>query len=523
MKILFKVLILFTIAFSLRIYQIDKVPAGLSNDEIAFGYNAYSILKTGKDDHGISYPLFFRSNEDYKLPGQVYIISLLLPLFGNTELAIRLPSVLAGSLTVLVVFFLVGKLTDNSKLSFSSGLLLAISPWHVYTSRVAFDSNVALLFVCLGALFFILGLKKRLYFFLSVLAFILSVYIYHTQWVFTPLLIISLLIIYWEKVKKIKKSIFLSFILYLLLFTPILLDYLNIMHESTRINTENLLKDPNLGILLSKYGDNIFSKILITVNFWIDHYLSYLNPSFLFFNGLPIPSEYSLQRFGLFLILLLPFYFYGIYLAVKNRSFPKIFIVWFFLAPLIPSLTLGPTSIERNVVQVIPITVLISFGLVSFLEKKKNWQKFLIVILIFNFGFFYYNYIKHFAIQSAESWAFGEKQIAEIVKNYPDKKIVLDPVYGTEDRTIYGLPHLYIMYFNEEDPNLIINVQEIGDEIIFGRFTIKPVNWYTEKLSSNTIYVVRAQDILPKDYPAKEVAKIKLPNGEEVFKIYLTD
>ena len=37
------------LAAFLRFYKLGQVPSGFVNDEAAFGYNAYSILKTGRD------------------------------------------------------------------------------------------------------------------------------------------------------------------------------------------------------------------------------------------------------------------------------------------------------------------------------------------------------------------------------------------------------------------------------------------------------------------------------------------
>ncbi len=44
----------------LRFYQLGKNPPSLDWDETAHGYNAYSILKTGRDEYGNKLPLLFR-------------------------------------------------------------------------------------------------------------------------------------------------------------------------------------------------------------------------------------------------------------------------------------------------------------------------------------------------------------------------------------------------------------------------------------------------------------------------------
>src|ERR1700689_3486693 len=86
-------LLLFLVLFSaaLRLVNISGNPPGLYQDESAIGYNAYSILKTGKDEYGVSYPLYFESFGDYKLPVYIYLTAISIKLFGMNEFAVRFP------------------------------------------------------------------------------------------------------------------------------------------------------------------------------------------------------------------------------------------------------------------------------------------------------------------------------------------------------------------------------------------------------------------------------------------------
>ncbi|MBU2577901.1 hypothetical protein KKA69_03645, partial [Patescibacteria group bacterium] len=69
------VLILF-FSFLVRIYSLEKIPPSLNWDEVSHGYNAYSIIKTGKDEWGITLPLIFRAYGDYKLPFYIYLTTI---------------------------------------------------------------------------------------------------------------------------------------------------------------------------------------------------------------------------------------------------------------------------------------------------------------------------------------------------------------------------------------------------------------------------------------------------------------
>ncbi|PIV01434.1 glycosyl transferase, partial [Candidatus Shapirobacteria bacterium CG03_land_8_20_14_0_80_40_19] len=66
-------LLIVGLAFFLRFIFLTKSPPGFYVDEAAVGYNAYSILKTGADEYGKKFPLFFRSFGDYKMPLNIYL------------------------------------------------------------------------------------------------------------------------------------------------------------------------------------------------------------------------------------------------------------------------------------------------------------------------------------------------------------------------------------------------------------------------------------------------------------------
>src|SRR3989344_5205034 len=136
-KFLLAILIL---AFVLRVPFLDKFPAGLNADEAAIGYNAYSLIKTGHDEHGVAWPLVFRSFDDYKPAVYFYLALPFVALLGPTIWAVRLPSALLGVGSVIFVYLLENLLFPKARQKFGkielnaghlSALLLATSPWHL--------------------------------------------------------------------------------------------------------------------------------------------------------------------------------------------------------------------------------------------------------------------------------------------------------------------------------------------------------------------------------------------------------
>ena len=123
-----------------------SLPGGyLDWDETALGYNAWSLIRTGKDEYGQKWPLVFRSFDDYKPPLYFYLLIPIIKIFGLTDWAVRLPSALFGSLAVIAVYFLVKELFGKkSLLPLIATFLFAISPWHLYFCRIGFEAKVGL-------------------------------------------------------------------------------------------------------------------------------------------------------------------------------------------------------------------------------------------------------------------------------------------------------------------------------------------------------------------------------------------
>src|SRR4030043_723244 len=107
-KALFAILftLVFLVGFYLRVHDLTQSPPGFYLDEASIGYNAYSILKTGKDEYGVVWPLFFRAFGEYKNPLFIYALVPLIAINGLSIETIRLGAVVWGSLGVLATAWL---------------------------------------------------------------------------------------------------------------------------------------------------------------------------------------------------------------------------------------------------------------------------------------------------------------------------------------------------------------------------------------------------------------------------------
>ena len=218
------------LAFILRFCRLNSYPA-LNADEASIGYDAYSLIQTGHDQHGNSWPVDFQSFNDYKPGLYVYIVLPFVKVLGLTEWAVRIPNALIGVASVYLIYLLVKELFGKEKetLPLIAALFLAISPWHIHFSRGGWEANTATFFLMVGVLFFAKYFSKegnrRFYLIYSILAFVAAIYTYQATRVISPLLGLGLVAIYRNEIFKNLKPFFVASIIGGILLVPLLLDF----------------------------------------------------------------------------------------------------------------------------------------------------------------------------------------------------------------------------------------------------------------------------------------------------------
>ena len=131
MKRFFPIAIIFLLALFLRIYNLANQPPGMTWDEAALGYDAYSILKTGRDQHGAFMPIIFKSFGDYKPGVYVYLTVPAVALLGLNETAVRMPSAIFGALAVIGIYLLTNLLFGSEAKPRPTGPMSFITSGHI--------------------------------------------------------------------------------------------------------------------------------------------------------------------------------------------------------------------------------------------------------------------------------------------------------------------------------------------------------------------------------------------------------
>ncbi len=488
--ILFIFIIIGFLALLLRFYKLETIPPHLSNDEISIAYDSYSINRTKKDEHNNYLPLAFQSHGTYKAPGYVYLLAPLYSIFKNTNTTARLPSLILGYLTIIIIGLITFQLTKNKSISFFSVIVLASSPWHIITSRMVLESNLSLFFLAL-AVFLLLKsvtIKKTILIYFSVLFFATSMYFYHTEWGLSPLLLFIMLFIFY---RKDKKKFFIPLLFFAILIMPLFLNFITNIHTSARANTELIWKGES--IVNSLENNNVLLCPLIISKAIFEKYLENININYLFFNGTELLGKKHIFEQGLFLWPLIIPFFIGLFSLKKNirKEFFTFFIVFILVSPIIPSFTHGSASLVRNLNTVLPYTIVISIGLYQIFTKSIIYKSIILSVLIL-ISFFYFSsiYLFHYPLEKAEGFQ-GYRPIASFLnrdsENY--QHIYIDHLYGKQCQ-FFGVPHLYLSYYQSLDPKLLQNKfnDEVGDH--FDKYTITQIDWNDIEFVKGDLYIV---------------------------------
>jgi hypothetical protein len=195
----------------IRVWNVQSLPQILNRDEAALAYNGLLLSQTGQDEFQRKFPLTLESFGDYKLPGYPYTLAVLFNFLPANDFIVRLPSVIAGTILIIISFYLAKNFKFKDELALLFSFLIAVSPIFIFYSRIAFEANVALtLFV--GAITLLTIKKPNLRtdagaFILTLLA----VLFYNTPLILLPFLIIALIIS--RGVKKPKRWVHISSLL----------------------------------------------------------------------------------------------------------------------------------------------------------------------------------------------------------------------------------------------------------------------------------------------------------------------
>lgn len=523
------------ISIVLRFWQLGQNPPSLSWDEVAWGYNAYTLGIDGKDEFGRFLPFdYLESFGDFKPPVYAYVDIIPIKIFGLTAFAARFPSALFGVLTVFATYFLVKRIFDTSKrkeyYALFTALFLAVSPWHIMLSRGAFEANVVTFFLVTGVWAFLAGLeKKKWLLFVSVIMFVLSLYTFNTPRIVTPLLVLGLAIGFRKELLMQWKRVLFACLLGIVLVLPTV-PFLLSPQASLRFKEVNIFSDFSVIERTNQEigNDNnawwskiIHNRRLVYGVSYIEHYLDHFNPSFLFIRG-DVNPRFSTQDVGQLYLWDLPFFFIGIFFLFRKREGRWWIVPLWILIGIIPAATARETPHALRIETTLPMFQLLSaYGFTLFLFSLKKRSALLGSILLFFLGlnvlYFLHGYFVHYPKEYSQEWQYGYKESISYVKSVSDQ---YDAVYMT---TELGRPYVYYLFYLPVHPSDFRAKSDVERDA-FGFVTVNRYGKYhfikdmTKKEPIGKTLYIDIQERVPKNATIQQT--FYLLNGKSALVAY---
>jgi 4-amino-4-deoxy-L-arabinose transferase-like glycosyltransferase len=478
-KYTFLLTLIFLGALALRIVGLSSYPVGFTQDEAGIGYDAYSILLTGKDQWGESWPLILRSFGDFKTPLYSYLAIPSVYLFGLNEFGVRLPNAVFGSLAAVATYLMVVSLTRRKDFGLASALLLAISPWHIGLSRGAFEANLTTFFIPLGVWAFIKGIEKPKFMILSGVLFGLNLFSYHSARFFTPILVIVLVLAYFKEFKRIDatlKQIVLRYKWGLVAFAVFLslaaltmfgggakrgLDITILSPTDKWVAVSDRRYEATLQGLPDFYARLFSNKASYVFDLFSKNYLSYFSTTFLFSEGAGEWNYGLIPGRGVLYLIEVVFVLASIFSFIKRRGFNKMGFVltWILIAPIPAALTKGPGFAANRAATMIPgVQVLSAWGLVYLYDLTKNRlgnlaKRLLVattaVILLVSFLSFLEDYRYHAPVRASKAMQYGMKDIVDTINS---RQASYEKVFLSRSLSV---PNIWIQFYLKMDPRQV--------------------------------------------------------------------
>lgn len=535
--------LIFLIAIFLRFYQLGNNPPSIDWDEASLGYNAYSILKTGADEYGNTFPLSFRSFDDYKPPVYIYLTVPSIVVFGLTEFAVRLPAAIIGVFSILIVYFLTKEIfirwdrRFKEYVALAASFFLAISPWHLQFSRAAFEGNVGLFFLLSGILFFLIGIKKPFFFILASLFFVVSLYSYHSFRLINPLILIVLAVFFFKDLLRLKFFTITALILFVLLSIPVYSSFVHPQGTGSRFSMVTIFSDSTLAentarqVAYDKSHNDFFNAFLhnrrfIYIGAITKGYFDHFGIDFLFFHGDGGVQHHAVNM-GMLYVWDLPFILLGIYFFLKK--FDKrlgIFLALFLLAPLPSAITTGTPHPVRAIAMIPAFQIFSAVGFVGLmyevLKQKRRIVKIGIILVVVgtlsaNIVYYLKQYYIFTPVEYGYFWQYGNKEIISYAKDHESeyKKIIISYRYDQ--------PYIYYLFYNKTDPfwyqkNWDFHKNGVIDRFrrVIGKYEFKNIEFTLENQNKNVL-LIGTPDEIPKN--SQTITEVKFPDGRIAYRI----
>ncbi|MEI7621129.1 MAG: glycosyltransferase family 39 protein [Candidatus Moraniibacteriota bacterium] len=447
---------LLLVAFTLRVTNIENIPFSIFPDEAQNGIDAQQANATGQ------YKLFYESNNGRE--GLfINIQAMSIEMFGSTTFALKLPSIIFGTLTVLGIFLLAKELFGSYLAGLTGAYLTTFAYWAINFSRIGFRAIMVPLILTFAFYFLWRGLRTKKFVDFALAGFIYGLGL-HTYIAFrvSPLVLIVLFICLLIARENFLKNFWKHTLVFALAMfvtsAPMLLDffYLHPEHYASRTSEVSILNpEVNHGNLLPIVAKT-FGLSLIKYNLVGDQNIRHNYPPY------PLLNPITGVAFAVGLIYALVKFFHLLWARFKKNIRDEKFahygflLAWFFVL-LIPEFLANEGNPHAlRAIGTLPVVILLSTISFLWLFKKINafghsFKLFLISFLIFAFAFIAIfdtvKYFVFFANSPAQHSGFqgNLKEVSNYLRTFPET---------AEKNIVTGsMERLTIKYLNPNLPN----------------------------------------------------------------------
>lgn len=476
MKIKIIVLSIIILAFFLRFFYLDQVPAGFDPDEAEFAFNSYTLSKYLVNENNQFLPFEVNTYGNFRPLALPYLIAVSLKLFGNTVFAVRAPNAAFGVLSVVLMYFFVKTLCKKTRLALLSSFLMGFSPWSVFLSRGTAEPVMALCFILLMFIFIIKfwerGKIKHL-FFIYFSAFI-GFFTYTGVLPLVFLMSGALILYLFFKTKKIHWKIIFPFV-FLIVF-PILIvykttpGYLNGRFKQTslleekgqfgiKLVTEEQIRENgyNRAVYQNSITQFFHNMPVNTLNAVLINWTKHFSFDYLYFKG-GEPNRLQVPNVGVFLLIEFVFLTGGSLFLFRHAKFNLFFLA--ILLILIGFLPAGLTfeevpSTHRPIFASIGFFLIESYFLYWLAKKLKSLPfKLLCVVMFLIFAYEMSFYLHNYLVLEPrhKNW-FRHAEMYEVAYFIRRNINKYDKIYVVKNSVE---PAYFYYFFNNLDPMPII-------------------------------------------------------------------
>ncbi len=512
MKIKLALFIIITLFLATRLYKITEIPASVYWDEASIGYNAYSVLQTGKDEWGEVFPAHFRAFGEYKLPIYIYVTAIFESFLGLNILAVRLPAVMFTLGSVIALYLLSLRLTRSPGISLLSAFIFSISPWNFLFSRTGYEATAGLMFYLLGIYLYLIEKNRKFALFMSVISFIFSLYSYNSFRIITPLTLF-ILFIYEMDIKTISSNLVKKVIEkfpYILLFLIGLIPIVRLYMYGDGLNRLNTVGIFNEGLNIKTLPTFIFN------------YLQHFNPIFLFIEG-DANLRSQIPGFGQLLFIDLPFVILGLFFIFKFRQKATLLVLSLILiSPLAASITKESPHALRAISMSPFLAITSSLGINYLLNRidkhKKLFMGVIVSLYVIFFSIFYLTFIYRYNIYASMDWQYPYKVLFE---NYGKNISQAKHAYISDT---FAQPYIFYLFYNNYTPAEFLKENERNTPDKWGFSSVRRigkvefVDFNIKKEFLDSSFLVVPSNI--QNIEGEKMGEIKLLNGEKVLDVY---